>query len=132
MHGLWRGQIDNPRAPSSSEFEFGFEFGECGFARALVKHMCILAHERLCGVIWRTGPGADGVEAPHGHWVCASYIYGAGDWSKHRWDFKDSVGSRSRDMPLSELLGVLDGAEKGKRADLTPPKRAFCNMYNNF
>ena len=34
---------------------------------------------------------------------------------EHRWVFKDSVGSRSRDMPLSELLGVLDGAEKEQR-----------------
>ena len=25
------------------------------------------------------------------------------------------MGSRSRDMPLSELLGVLDGAEKEQR-----------------
>ena len=48
-------------------------------------------------------------------WVCASYIYGAGGWSKHRWVFKGSVRSRSRDMPLSELLGVLDGAEKEQR-----------------
>ena len=47
--------------------------------------------------------------------VCASYIYGAGDRSKNRWVFKNSVGSRSRDMPLSELLGVLDSAEKEKR-----------------
>jgi len=89
--------------------------GECGFARALVEAMCILARERLCGVIWRIGPGVDGVAASYGHWVCASYIYGVGDWSKHRWVFKDSVGSRSRDMPLSELLGVLDSAEKEKR-----------------
>jgi hypothetical protein len=28
---------------------------------------------------------------------------------------KGSMGSRSRDMPLSELLGVLDGAEKEQR-----------------
>ena len=89
--------------------------GECGFARALVESLCILARERLCGVIWRIGPGVDGVAASYGHWVCASYIYGTGDWSKHRWVFKDSVGSRSRDMPLSELLGVLDSAEKQKR-----------------
>ena len=89
--------------------------GECGFARALVEHICILARERLCGVIWRIGPGVDGVAASYGHWVCASYIYGAGDWSVHRWVFKDSMGSISRDMPLSELLEVLDGAEKGKR-----------------
>ena len=89
--------------------------GGCGFARALVEAMCILARERLCGVIWRIGLGVDGVAASSGHWVCASYIYGAGDWSKHRWVFKDSVGSRSRDMPLSELLGVLDGAEKEQR-----------------
>ena len=89
--------------------------GECGFARALVKHMCTLARERLCGVIWQIGPGVDGVAAPSGHWVCASYHYGAGDWSKHRWFFKDSVGRRSRDMPLSELLGVIDGAEKEQR-----------------
>ena len=88
--------------------------GECGFARALVEHMCILARERLCGVIWRIGPGVDGVAASYGHWVCASYIYGVGDWSTHRWVFKDSVGSISRDMPLSELLGILDSAEKGK------------------
>ena len=47
--------------------------------------------------------------------VCASYIYGAGDWSKHRWVFKGSVGSSSRDMPLSELLAVLDGAEKEQK-----------------
>ena len=33
----------------------------------------------------------------------------------YRWVFKDSVGSRSRDMPLSELLGVLGSAEKEKR-----------------
>ena len=77
--------------------------------------MHLLARERLCGVIWRIGPGVDGVAASYGHWVCASYIYGTGDWSKHRWVFKDSVGSRSRDMPLSELLGVLDSAEKQKR-----------------
>ena len=89
--------------------------GGCGFARALVEAMCILARERLCGVIWRIGPGVDGVAASSGHWVCASYIYGAGDWSKHRWVFKGSVGGRSRDMPLSELLGVLDGAEKEQR-----------------
>ena len=89
--------------------------GECGFARALVEAMCILARERLCGVIWRIGPGVDGVAASYGHWVCASYIYGVSDWSKHRWVFKDSVGSRSRGMPLSELLGVLDSAEKEKR-----------------
>ena len=38
-----------------------------------------------------------------------------GDWSKHRWVFRDSVGGRSRDMPLRELLGVLDSAEKEKR-----------------
>ena len=74
-----------------------------------------MARERLCGVIWRIGPGVDGVAASYGHWVCASYIYGAGDWSVHRWVFKDSMGSISRDMPLSELLEVLDGAEKGKR-----------------
>ena len=89
--------------------------GECGFVRALVEHMCILARERLCGVIWRIGPGVDGVAASHGHWVCASYIYGAGDWSKHRWVFKNSVGSSSRDMPLSELMAVLDGAEKEQK-----------------
>ena len=47
--------------------------------------------------------------------VCVSYIYGAGDWSKHRWVFRGSVGSRSRDMPLGELLGVLDAAEKEQR-----------------
>jgi hypothetical protein len=64
---------------------------------------------------WWIGPGVDGVAASYGHWVCASYIYGVGDWSKHRWVFKDSVGRRSRDMPLSELLGVLDSAEKEKR-----------------
>ena len=69
--------------------------------------MLDLARERLCGVIWQIGPDVDG--------VAASYIYGVGDWSKHRWVFKDSVGSRSRDMPLSELLGVLDSAEKEKR-----------------
>ena len=85
--------------------------GECGFARALVEHMCILARERLCGVIWRIGPGVDGVAASHGHWVCTSYIYGAGDCSKHRWVFMDSAGGSSRDMPLSELMAVLDGAE---------------------
>ena len=79
----------------------------------MIEAMCIL--QRLCGVIWRIGPGVDGVAASYGHWVCASYIYGVGDWSKHRWVFKDSVGSRSRDMPLSELLGVLDSAEKKKR-----------------
>ena len=38
-------------------------------------------------------------------------------WSKHRWVFKGSVGSRSRDMPLSELLGVLDSAEKKKKRE---------------
>ena len=80
--------------------------GECGFARALVEAMCILACKRLCGVIWRIGPGVDGVAASCGHWFCASCIYGVGDWSKHRWVFKGSVGSRSRDMPLSELLGA--------------------------
>ena len=58
--------------------------GECGFARALVEHMCILARERVCGVIWRLGPGVEGVAASHGHWAGASYIYGAGDWSTHR------------------------------------------------
>ena len=52
--------------------------------------------------------------ASYGHWVCASYIYGVGDWSTHRWVFKDNVGSISREMPLSELLGILDSAEKGK------------------
>ena len=53
--------------------------GECGFTRALVEHKCILARGRLCGVIWRIGSGLDGVAASHGHWVGASYIYGAGD-----------------------------------------------------
>ena len=48
-------------------------------------------------------------------WVCAPYIYGAGGWSKHRWVFKGSVGSISRDMPLSELLGVLGSAGKENR-----------------
>ena len=43
------------------------------------------------------------------------HIYGVGDWRKHRWVFKGSVGSRSRDMPLSELLGALDSSEKEKR-----------------
>ena len=43
------------------------------------------------------------------------HIYGVGDWRKHRWVFKGSVGSRSRDMPLSELLGVFESDEKEKR-----------------
>ena len=108
--------------------------GECGFARALVEAMCILACKRLCGVIWRIGPGVDGVAASCGHWFCASCIYGVGDWSKHRWVFKGSVGSRSRDMPLSELLGVLDSAEKEKRefsASLTcaKPSRGPLGCY---
>ena len=37
--------------------------GEYGFARALVEHMCILACERVCGVIWRLGPGVEGMAA---------------------------------------------------------------------
>ena len=40
--------------------------------------MCILARERVCGVIWRLGPGVEGVAASQGHWVGASCIYGAG------------------------------------------------------
>jgi hypothetical protein len=46
--------------------------------------MCILARERVCGVIWRLGPGVEGVAASQGHWAGASYIYGAGDLSTHR------------------------------------------------
>ena len=83
--------------------------------RALVEHMCILARERVCGVIWRLGPGVEGVAASQGHWVGASYIYGAGDWSTHRWIFKDSVVKQPQGMHLSEVLGALDDAEKGKR-----------------
>jgi hypothetical protein len=89
--------------------------GECGFARALVEHMCILARERVCGVIWRLGPGVEGVAASQGHWAGASYIYGAGDCSTHRWIFKDSVVKQPQGMHLSEVLGALDDAEKGKR-----------------
>ena len=53
--------------------------------------------------------------ASRGHWVGASYIFGTGDWSTHRWVFKDSVAKQPRDMPLSEVLAVLDDAEKEKR-----------------
>jgi hypothetical protein len=37
-----------------------------------------------------------------------------GDWSTHRWVFKGSAGSISRDIPPSELLGILDSAKMGK------------------
>jgi hypothetical protein len=89
--------------------------GECGFARALVEHMCILAQGRVCGVIWRLGSGVSGVAASRGHWVGASYIFGTGDWSTHRWVFKDSAAKQPQDMPLSEVLAVLDDAENEKR-----------------
>ena len=84
--------------------------------------MCILARERVCGVIWRLGPGVEGVAASQGHWVGASYIYGAGDWSTHRWIFKDSVVKQPQGILLSEVLGALDDAEKGKRG--------FCVIIN--
>ena len=44
-----------------------------------------------------------------------SYIYGAGDCSTHRWIFKDSAVKQPQGMHLSEVLGALDDAEKGKR-----------------
>ena len=59
--------------------------------------------------------GAEGVAASQGHWAGASYIYGAGNCSTHRWICKDSVVKQPQGMHLSEVLGALDDAEKGKR-----------------
>ena len=77
--------------------------------------MCILARERVCGVIWRLGPGVEGVAASQGHWAGASYIYGAGDWSTHRWIFKDRVLKQPQSILLSGVLRALGDAEKYKR-----------------
>ena len=46
----------------------------------------------MCDIIWRLGPGVEAVAASQGHWVGASYIYGAGDWSTCR----SAVGTSDR------------------------------------
>ena len=55
---------------------------------------------------------AAGLAVHKGHPETAVRVLGLGGLG---WVFKGSVGSRSRDMPLSELLGVLDSAEKEQR-----------------
>ena len=79
--------------------------GECGFARALVEGLCILARERLCGVIWRIGPGVDGVAALRGHWVCASYIYGGGDLEQAPLGFQGQRGEQVRGRAPEQAPG---------------------------
>jgi hypothetical protein len=88
------------------------ENGQSGFARSLVEQLCIVVGSRLCGLIWREGPGVVGASASQGHWLAASYITGKGNWRNHRWVFKDSVGSAVRDMTSENLLALLDEKEK--------------------
>ena len=88
--------------------------GKCGFARSLVEEMCIIAGSRLCGVIWREGPGFVGAAASQGHWIGATYLGGSGDWRTHKWVFKDSIGSVTKSMSAEEVMCLLDEAEKGR------------------
>ena len=59
--------------------------GECGHARALMEMLSILTGPRLCGALWRQGPGVAGADASYGHWVGAAHIHGDGPWLTHEW-----------------------------------------------
>jgi hypothetical protein len=90
--------------------------GECGHARQLLEFLCVLDGSRLCGVIWREGPGVVGESASKGHWISASHIHAIGDWRTHKWVIKDSMKTSVEPVTTERMIALLDGVESRRAA----------------
>lgn len=86
--------------------------GACGHARALLEELCLVAGPRVCGAIWRQGPGAVGADATQGHWLGATHISAGYSWRRHEWVVKDSIGSTAKSVTAEAIMCFLDEAEK--------------------